>query len=142
MEKRKNLLVISALAGSLSLVSAAWAEEGVVVTDGPGFYADMDVQLGYDDNVRRVHNNEKSSTFFKIRPALQMISAIGNDRYILNYEGDYALYDESNEDYDDHFFQGRAYFDVNRKLDLNFEAGYRMATDPRGRGRAIGLKTA
>lgn len=127
-KKKQGVWLAAALFACCTIVSAAESSDEYE----PGFYANVEVDLGYDDNVRRLDVDRRSSMFMRIRPALEMLTVSGTKSFALNYEGDYAwFFSESNENYFDHFVQARANIEWTRKFSTNFDLGFRAATDIR-----------
>jgi len=104
-------------------------DDGRVV---PGFYPNIELDAGYDDNVRRTERNTDSSTFGKVKPELQWVGSVGKHLVRFGYQGDYAkFFDASSEDYDDHFVGGDLTLDLTPKFKVHGGVAYRQGHEDR-----------
>jgi hypothetical protein len=142
MNRELSLLRTSLLSGAmLALFGAAQATDGNYLVnpqdaDGralPGFYPNVELDFGYDDNVRRTEKNTDSSTFTKLKPEVQWVGVFGKHLVRFGYQGDYAkFFDEPRENYYDHFVGADVTLDLTPKFTLNGGAAYRHEHEDRG----------
>lgn len=106
----------------------------------PGFYPNIEVGLGYDDNVLRTDSNRESSAYLQIKPELQWVGAIRTHSVRLGYQGDYTNYfSVSDDNYRDHAVVADVILDLSKKFDLKV-GGY-FKKEHEGRAQAGALNT-
>lgn len=99
----------------------------------PGFYPNVELDLGYDDNVGRTQRNTDSSVFGMLKPELQWNGVFGKHLVRIGYLGEYANYfDISDENYRDHFLGGDVTLDLTQKLNVNGGVAYSQGHESRG----------
>lgn len=137
------LSVAFALSGSAFAESYGTYSVNPTDTDGrvvPGFYPNVELDLGYDDNVLRTQSNKQSSMLVTIKPELQWIGAIRKHLVRIGYQGEYTNYfDQTNDNYRDHFLGGDVTLDLTPKFNVRGGLAYRREHE--GRGIAGALNT-
>lgn len=98
----------------------------------PGFYPNVELDYGYDDNVKRAESNTRDSTFAHLMPDLRWVGAFGKHVVRVGYLGGYAKYfDEPDENYMDHYLGADVKLDLTQKLDVNAGVGFRRGHETR-----------
>lgn len=98
----------------------------------PGFYPAVELDLVYDDNVRRTETNKLDSMVFEVRPELQWVGVMGKHMVRLGYQGYYGFYESaSTENFDDHYLGADTTLDLTQKLNINLTADYRREHEAR-----------
>lgn len=121
MDTRSKISLTSLLIAMLN--NSAFAQ----VDNEPGFFSEVDVELANDDNIYRVIDELASSdTYISIKPELQVVGAVGKQRFAVSYSGDFAKYSDYKEaDYSDHDLQGQINLEHTLRFSTNFAAGYK-----------------
>lgn len=132
-----------------AMCSAAQAESygtySITPTDNdgrvvPGFYPNVEFDIGHDDNVLRTETNKQSSTVALLKPELQWIGVIRKHLVRVGYQGEYSRYfDASSEDYKDHFLGADVTLDLTPKFNLNAGAAYRIGHENRGAAGVLNI---
>jgi len=143
ISSRRLLLssVMLAACGTVQAASFGTYSVNPTDTDGqvvPGFYPNVEFDVGYDDNVLREENNTQSSTFYLLKPEAQWIGAYGKHLLRFGYQGEFARYANTDaENYNDHFLGADATLDLTQKLNINAGAAYRWGHENRGLASAV-----
>lgn len=144
MKKRERISpAVIALTGCVLAASgashgASFGTYSVTPTDDdgqvvPGFYPNVELDVGYDDNILRTENNEESTTLALLKPELQWIGVTGKHLVRFGYEGEYARhFSASDEDYMDHFVGADITLDLTQKFNVNAGVSYRQGHENRG----------
>jgi polysaccharide biosynthesis protein VpsM len=104
----------------------------------PGFYPNVELDAGYDDNVLRTDGNKKSSSLVLLKPEFQWVGAMGKHRVRAGYQGEYVrFFDQTDDNYFDHFLGADTTLDLTRKLNVNAALSYRRSHEDRGAAGVI-----
>jgi hypothetical protein len=95
----------------------------------PGFYANVELDLVYDDNILLTDDAVTpsiDSMIFEARPELQWVGTLGKHMARFGYQGYYAWHEaRSTSNFDDHYVGGDVTLDLTQKLNVNLTADYR-----------------
>ena len=118
----------------LTAILLATCSSAVSAQRRSGFYSNIEIQLLYDDNVRAVVDELKTSDKVSlINPVLDWILLIGKHQLDFQYKGNYGFYvDDSTLNHDDHRLTSRALLDHSHRLNSEFRLGYVRGHDPPG----------
>jgi len=108
---------------------------------------DLDPELGvevrYDDNIFRSATGVESSWITIVSPGLAVTVQPSKHRYAFQYDGDIAWYSDSSPDnYDDHYVEAGAYFELGQRSKLDLIGSYDDSHDNRGTGLTEGFDPA
>lgn len=108
-----TLLIVSALAKAQN-------------NEEPGMRANGKLSYSTDSNIYRVIDElAKSDQKFRFEPELNIVGALGKHRFYVEYNGDYAKFNDSSEaDYLDHNVKIRSGLEHTVRLNSSFELGY------------------
>nr|WP_067298200.1 outer membrane beta-barrel protein [Marinobacterium profundum] len=100
---------------SLMLAGNAMALEPAAIDAGPiQFIPQMNVQVGYDDNIYSTENDSVDSVISVLNPSIQAILEKGLNVYSLNYALKQGIYGHGSADnYTDHDLSAQALLDFN-----------------------------
>jgi len=108
----------------------------------PGFYPNVELDLGYNDNLLLTETNKQSSLVAYLKPELQWVGVIRKHLIRFGYQGEYAnVFDQSSENYRDHFLGADITLDLTPKFTMNAGANYRKEHEVRGTAGALNIGT-
>ncbi|VAW85184.1 hypothetical protein MNBD_GAMMA17-1780 [hydrothermal vent metagenome] len=122
-----NLINTVKTSTSLVAVSLTFLSQTIQATPhSSGFQPEIDIQLQYEDNVRRTpEQNKQSDSILVVTPKLPLLWDFGNHKLDLAYNGDYAQYsDQEALNYNDHYLNSNLLLDHSSRLNTEYELGY------------------
>ncbi len=121
------------------LLFAASASYGQ--TEEPsGLEAQLGMEIRHDDNIFRTAESLHSSIISIVSPRLKLTATPSKHRFVFQYDGEIAWYDESHaDDYDDHFLEAGAYLALGRKISFDIIGSFDAGHENRGAGLTEGF---
>jgi len=126
---------------ALVVSTNAAALEPAAVDAGPlQVIPQVNLQVGYDDNIYSTDTNRVDSVITVLNPSVQVVLEKDLDVYSLNYSVKQGIYDHGSADnYTDHDLTARAYLDFNIRNRLELLARYLKTHEDRGTGLNQGV---
>lgn len=116
-------------------VSSIHAQEAGIEV-GPGqLFPTIGLSLGYDDNIALSHDNEISSTFYRVSPGLRYQTGSRRNTLDFQYTMELGEYTETDlDDYLDHRLKGGWSYRPGTRHDFDLVAAVEYGHDQRGQG--------
>lgn len=122
-----NLKNASKVPAGLAILPLIFFSQVALATpSSSGFQPKIDLQLRYEDNVRRTpEKNKQSDSILVLKPVLPLLWDFGKHKLDLTYKGEYARYSDYEAlDYNDHHLSTHLLLDHNFRLNTEFELGH------------------
>jgi len=135
----KSPKILFAAAAVMTAPALAVEPESIQLGSGVRVTPLLDVEVGYDDNIRGVGVNEESSWVTRISPSALLEAMSGLNLYQLRYQADINTYHSSQDDnHVNHNLEGLGTLVFDQRNRLNLKANY-TETEQIANSRVLGI---
>lgn len=140
-----NLRTFCKIQAHLIVLSLFFHTQAILAApNNSGFQPEINIQLQYEDNVRRTpEKNKQNDSILIIKPDLPLRWGFGKHKINLAYKGEYAQYFEQGVlDYNNHKLSSYLLLDHSSRLNTEYELGYVRGHDKPSNNDVIANLTA
>jgi len=140
VEIKKTLTLVKSTSKLVSvLIAYLFINTYVNAEERQGLLLNAAIIVEHDDNVLR-KVNATADNAIKLAPELQYLTHFGKHLFAINYEGEYALYNDNDDlNYDDHDISLFARLDHSLKINSEFKLSYKDEIEEPGSNNSSSL---